>query len=278
MLNWERRSEEGFAYNLNYSYSGQKFNPGIGFVQRPGIQGFQGGLLYGWMPGEESKLFNLNVNIRGERYTRLEDGKLESLRIGPGLDINTKKEFGGEFSVEYQKEGVLWDFPLSDSIWIKEDNYSFVSLRGDFRTPESKMLSARIEMNGGGFYDGRRYGIRLESMMNVSSSLQLSAAYEFNAIRFPDRDTNNSLNIHSTNVKALYMMNTKLSASILVQYVNTEDEFIANFRLRYNPREGNDFYLVYNEYRGINNRNEVPMAPAYFNRTIMLKYTHTFRL
>jgi len=279
MVNLERRSEEGFAYNLNYSYSGQKFNPGVGFVQREGIQGFQGGVLYGWMPGEESKWFNYTVKVMGERYTRLEDGKLESLRIGPQFEINTKKEIGGEITVEYQKEGVLEDFPLSDSIWIKAGNYSFFSVNGDIRTPESKIVSAFIMLNGGEFYDGRRYGVMFGPMLNISSSLQLSAHYEFNAIRFPDRETNNTLNIHSINVKALYMLNTKISASVLVQYVNTEDDLIANFRLRYNPREGNDFYLVYNEYRGINNdRNEIPAPPSFYNRTIMLKYTHTFRL
>jgi hypothetical protein len=277
-VNWERRSEEGFAYNLNYSYSGQKFNPGIGFVQRPGMQGFQGGLMYGWIPGEESKVFNYNVNIRGERYTRLEDGQQESLRIGPGFELNTKREIGGELSVEYQEEGVLNDFPLTDSIWIKAGNYSFVGVRGDIRTPESKKVSARLELNGGGFFDGRNYGIEVESMLNFSSSLQLSAAYEFNAIRFPDRETNNALNIHSTNVKALFMLNTKISASVLVQYVNIEDEFITNFRFRYNPREGNDFYIVYNGFRGLNDNNEIPAPPSYYNRTIMLKYTHTFRL
>jgi hypothetical protein len=279
MLNWERRSEEGFAYNFNYSYSGQKFQPGIGFVQRPGMQGFQGGMLYGWMPGEKSKLFNSNVNLRGERYTRLSDGKQESLRIGPGFELNTKKEFGGEFSVEYVEEGVLEDFPLTDSIWIQSGEYSFTGIRGEIRTPQSKTVSAAIGMEGGGFFDGRNLGFEIESSLNLSASLQLSAAYEFNAIRFPGRETNNELNIHSANVKALYMLNTKISATVMLQYVNTEDELIANFRLRYNPREGNDFYLVYNEYRGIQyDMNEIPKPPAFYNRTIMLKYTHTFRL
>jgi|WetSurSiteA1Bulk_404760.scaffolds.fasta_scaffold00754_4 hypothetical protein len=278
MVNLERRSEEGFAYNFNYSYSGQEFNPGMGFVQRPGIQGFQGGLLYGWIPGEESKLFNYMINLRGERYTRLEDGELESLRIGPGFEINTKKEIGGEMSVEYQEEGVSRDFQLSDSIWIKAGNYSFMGFRADIRTPESKKLSVRLGLNGGGFFDGQNFGIEAESMLNISSSLQLSAAYEFNAIRFPDRETNNSLDVHSANVKALFMLNTKISASILAQYVNTEDDFIFNFRFRYNPREGNDFYIVYNGYRGLNGSSEIPAPPDFYNRTIMLKYTHTFIL
>jgi hypothetical protein len=73
------------------------------------------------------------------------------------------------------------------------------------------------------------------------------------------------------------MMNTKLSVSALVQYVNTSNDLIANFRIRFNPREGNDFYLVYNEYRGVGMDGEVPAIPSYFNRTVMLKYTYTFR-
>ena len=75
------------------------------------------------------------------------------------------------------------------------------------------------------------------------------------------------------------MFSTKLSASLLLQYVNTEDELITNFRLRYNPREGNDFYLVFNDFRGIdNNRYVVPQRPSFFNKTVMVKYTHTFIL
>jgi hypothetical protein len=133
-----------------------------------------------------------------------------------------------------------------------------------------------MQVDGGEFFDGKKYGIMFGPMLNLSASLQLSAHYEFNAIRFPDRETNNSLNIHALNMKALYMLNTKISASVMAQYVNTEDDFVFNFRFRYNPREGNDFYIVYNEYRGLSGDNEVPAPPAFYNRTIMLKYTHTF--
>ena len=74
------------------------------------------------------------------------------------------------------------------------------------------------------------------------------------------------------------MLNTKLSATALVQYINTSGDFVMNFRLRYNPKEGNDLYLVINDYQGITNRVMVPDLPKYYDRTIMLKYTHTFRL
>jgi hypothetical protein len=278
MVNWERRSEKGFAYNLNYIFSGQKFNPGVGFVMRGGVQGVNAGLIYGWFPGEKSKLFNYNINIRGERYSRLEDGKLESMRISPGLEINTKKDLHTEISLEIQQEGVLHDFQLSDSIKIQAGDYSFTGLQVQFGTSDSRLISIRGDVNGGEFYDGKRIGFRVEPNFNLSSSLKLSALYEFNAIRFPERVINNSLNIYSVNLKFLYMFSTKLSASVLLQYVNTEDELIGNFRLRYNPREGNDFYLVYNDFRGIGNRYSIPALPPFFNKTIMVKYTHTFIL
>jgi hypothetical protein len=74
------------------------------------------------------------------------------------------------------------------------------------------------------------------------------------------------------------MFSTKLSATLFVQYVNTEDELITNFRLRYNPREGNDFFLVFNDFRGITDSYSIPERPKFFNKTIMVKYTHTFIL
>jgi len=278
LLNWERRSEEGIGYNLNYTYSGQEFNPGVGFIRLAGVQGLNGQLMYGWIPGEKSKLLNYNINVRGERYTRLEDGGLESMKVSPGFEINTKKGIHTEAGLEMQNEGVLYDFNLSDSIIIYAGDYSFIGSEFRFGTSQARKISIRADANIGQFYDGNRIGFRVEPNFNVSSSLNLSAAYEFNAIRFPERETNNALDIHSVNLKALYMFSTKLSASVLLQYINTEDDLITNFRLRYNPREGNDFYLVYNDYRGVSDKYIVPEPPKFFNKTIMFKYIHTFIL
>lgn len=278
LVDWERRSEEGFAYQLNYTYSGQKFTPGTGFVMRGGVQGLSGQMLYGWIPGEKSRLFNYNINVRAERYSRLEDGNLESMEISPGFEINTKKNLHAEISLEYQEEGVLDDFQLSEDIRINAGNYSFLGIEGRFGTSESRVISMRGELSGGQFYDGNRIGLEAESNFNLSASFKLSGGYELNAIWFPERETNNRLNIHSLNMKALYMFSTKLSASLLIQYINTEDELITNFRLRYNPREGNDFYLVFNDFRGITESYLIPKRPEFFNRTLMVKYTHTFIL
>lgn len=289
MANMERRSEKGFAYDITWSRSGTDFNPGIGFIQRPGLWGIMGRFLYGWLPGEESKLFNYAITFNVGRFERLEDHHLESFEMGPGFEINTKRNYGIEFSIQYSKEDVSWGYNITDSIEISPGLYEQLGIRGDLRMPDSKKVTARIEFEAGGFYDGLKYSLGLDPMLNISPSLQVSGGYGIDIIRFPKRESNNEVTIHNINGRVLYMMNTKLSVSLLVQYVNTQDELITNFRLRYNPREGNDFYLVFNENRNFNPTTTIhdnfPSmgyktldTPSFFNRTIMLKYTHTFRL
>ena len=278
LINWQRRSEKGFSYDLKYFYSGQEFNPGIGFVRMEGVQGINANLMYGWFPGETSKFFDYGFSVRFDRFNRLEDGELESMVIAPEFRFSTKKGLRGGVEAEYQEEGVIYPFSLSDEITISPGLYSFYGFQTRWNTPENKMISVEMDLSAGQFYDGNRKGTEIEANLNLSSSFRLGAEYEFNALRFPDRPGHNSLDIHSVNVKALYMLSTKLSASALVQYVNTEDELITNFRIRYNPREGNDFYIVYNDFRGVNRLNSVPALPSFFGKTVMVKYTHTFIL
>ena len=154
--------------------------------------------------------------------------------------------------------------------------YSFMAFEGRIFTPQTKPLGAMIRMEAGGFFDGNIISVEASPILNLSASLQISGAYEYNYITFPDR--NQSMQSHIGRLNILYMYSTKLSASAFVQLNTSNDAFIGNFRLRYNPREGNDFYLVFNESRGFMASSSDPEIPPYYNRAILLKYTHTFRL
>jgi hypothetical protein len=274
--NWERRSSKGIAYSMGYSYSGQTFKPGIGFVNMGSMQQISGTLSYGWFAKPESKIYNIEPSISASRYMRLSDGKQESLTVSPGFSIESKKGYSANIGLDYNQEGVLFNFPISDSVSVLAGDYSFTNGSLGLGTPSAKAFRVSLNLNGGEFYDGNKYGFSVSPVYNVSGSLQLTASYQYNHITFPER--NKELSIHSTNAKVVYMLSTKLSASVFVQYINTTNNLISNFRLRYNPREGNDFYLVFNDYRGVNNIELVPALPDYYNRTVLIKYTHTFRL
>lgn len=277
-LQWERRSDQGLTYNINYSYSGEDFTPKVGFVRRDSLQSINGRVQYSWIFPEKSKLFNLSAGITGERSMRLPGGELETIILSPEIKANTKNGFHYEIAGYYHKEGVSRKFGLSDSVYVEAGTYTFSDVRIQINTPRTRSISGRYEFVSGYFWDGWKNTFTATNYLNPSSSLQLNATYTYNSIKFPDRDKLNSLRIHLVNFGALYMLNTKLSVSALIQYVTSDSRIISNFRLRFNPSEGNDLYLVFNDYRTLGNDENPIKLPEFFNRTVMLKYTHTFLL
>jgi hypothetical protein len=275
-ITWERRSDEGFAYDLNYTFTGEQMNPDMGFLRRNDIQGMGGRLQYGWIGDETSKFFSNRAMFQVRRNNRVSDGSLESMEISPGWFLNTKMGLGAFIELKYMKEGVDEDFDLSDDVMVPAGEYGFTAFEARIFTPSSKPIGAKIDFEAGGFFDGNIVSVEVEPILNLSASLQISGAYEYNYISFPDR--NQSMKSHIGRLNILYMYSTKLSASAFVQLNTSNDAFIGNFRLRYNPREGNDFYLVFNESRGFMASSSDPEIPPYYNRAILLKYTHTFRL
>jgi hypothetical protein len=128
----------------------------------------------------------------------------------------------------------------------------------------------------GTFYDGWRTSLGVEPRWNLSSSLELSGTYELNRVSFSERDQR--FTAHIARIRALVMFDTKFSATTFVQYNSAVDAVIGNIRLRYNPREGIDLYLVYNESLNTMRRQDSLIYPLTSNRAILLKYSYTFNL
>lgn len=275
---WQRRRQDKFYYLASLKYTGQNFYPGVGYVQKPGLYGAYVNVGYGFMPDEKSKVFLHGPTFIYDLEKRLSDKELDWLLLRPGWQFQTKTGFRATANLSYEKHGVRWQFPLSDVI-IPVGNYTFTSLNVQLNNSPAKIFSYQISGNVGQLYDGKGYAISVTPRWNVSSHLQIGAMYAYNHLRFTKRVTKDISNIHMANLNALYMFNTQLSASAFVQYENTTKSLVSNFRLRYNPREGNDLYLVLNDSRRVGSSAGVlPIPPPFNNNTIMIKYTHTFTL
>ncbi len=272
----QRRAEEGFLYEGKYAYWGKNFIPGAGFIFINNIHEVRGTLGYGWFPGENSPIFKYSWENDFEMTKRISDGKIEIMEIATQFKMDLKSGYGIFISLGHNQEGLLFDFYLPNNIIVKSDDYTFWNLSSRFNTPRTKKIVAEFSIDGGGFYDGKQFSVGLEPEFNLSSSLQLAAAYKFDKVSFPDQ--NHSFTNNLARVKATYMINTKLSMSSFIQYNELDNILLTNFRLRYSPRDGNDFYLVLNDLRNAVLSDSTPQLPAFLNQTILLKYTHTFRL
>jgi len=273
--NWERRSSKGLGYNLGYSQSGIHYNPGIGFEMLEDYISLRGGVKYGWLPGEEAKMYSHSPGIRIQKRYYVNDGSLMSFSLSGGWEILTKNQWQGSLQLERNTEN------LRDSLEIIEGEgfvpparYDFVNLQGSLVTPGSKPIYIMLRTDMGQFFDGTRFSINLQPTWNISKHLEMGAIYNLDKLNFSARDV--KLTNHIIGIKSTYMLDTRLSLNAYIQYNTAVNGILTNIRLRYNPKEGNDFYIVFNEGRNTRLTGEVPHLPVYSGRSMLLKYNYTF--
>jgi hypothetical protein len=69
---------------------------------------------------------------------------------------------------------------------------------------------------------------------------------------------------------------TKTSTAAFVQYNSAGDVVVLNVRFRYNPSEGTDLYVVWNESLNTDRFALTPSPPLSQRRTLLVKYARTF--
>jgi len=272
-INWERRTQEGFAYNWSFSRVGDVFNPGIGFIFRDNYTRFGNQVLFGWIP-ENSFLTRHNVYFNGNAYLNNDDRTIESAELGPGWEYNGKAGYFGNVSIKMLHEDVSDSFSISDKVDVPDGEYTFYNFSGFFHSPMGYFINTMVMIDAGSFYDGWRFSLGLTPTWSISSDFELSGFYQYNRVSFSNRFQD--LTAHIGRLRLLWMLSISVSFSAYVQYNSADDAVITNVRFRYNPREGNDLYLVYDEGYNTDRFREIPFRPHSNNRTILLKYSYTF--
>ena len=200
----------------------------------------------------------------------------QSFETELSYDLSFKSGFSGMFAFKHTYENVADTFSFSKKAYVPAGKYGFNQIETHLNTPKTNKFVLGLDFWGGSFYDGRRMTFGVEPSWNIGSSLQLGLKYIHNFLTFNNRNQTFSGGV--AGFKALVMFTTTTSISTFIQYNSAENAVITNFRFRYNPREGNDFYIVVNEGRNTYRDIENPRLPLYSNRSILLKYTYTFTL
>lgn len=276
LVHWERRKLEGFSYLFLSSYSGTDFNPGIGFEIFDDYYVTRADLIYTWISPDSARLQSHNIMLRNYHMNSVVDGSLLFYYGGPTWTFATKNGWGGSFNVVYNYEFLEEAFEILDPVMVPAGNYHFINSKMTLNTPMNRPLKTLLGLDGGAYYDGFRLSPSIQPAWNLGASVELGGIYRYDLVRFPDR--NQTLRNHIAGLRALYMLSTKISFSAFVQYNSAIGKVISNFRFRYNPREGTDLYLVFNEGRNTLLEREIPTLPIYDERSIMLKFTYTFQL
>ena len=271
---WERRTNKGLGGLFRIGRRGPHYDPGMGFEMLEDYTVIGGNVLYGWLPGSQSPLQSHNVFNTTRIILRNEDGGLRTLLFQPGWEFSAKNGWFGNFSLVLQRESLTEPFELSDDISVPVGEYTFFGFQGVFTTPMNRLLSTMVNVETGQFYDGQRLSIGVTPFWTVVNDISLSGFYQYNWAEFPDR--NQAFTAHIARIKLEATLSTAFTASAFIQYNSAASLAIANIRLRYNPKEGNDLYVVINDCLYTDRSSEIPHLPPYSSRAVMIKYSTTF--
>ena len=179
-----------------------------------------------------------------------------------------------EFELSAQVEDLLEPLTFPENTSVPVGRYDFYELSGEYRMRDGTLFRTDANLSVGSFFDGWNIEVELEPTWNVSRAVELGAAYQFNRVRFPDRDQD--FYVHLARVRGQLSFDTRASVQAFVQYNTAADALSANMRFRYNFKEGNDLWIVYNEGWNTDRYGGLAVLPVTDNRTLLLKYTYTF--
>jgi hypothetical protein len=275
VVDWTRRRLSGFSYQNALVWSGPGYDPAVGFESRKDFTRGQSDWNYQWHPGEASTFRRVWLGLQSNAWVRNPDDRVDTGQIKPFLTLETKPGLSVQFSTNTTYEDVSELFSLSDDADIPAGSYWATEGALEFRAPRGWTIRPNLTATFGEFFDGARTGLKSDVNWAVNQHLELVSGWEWNRIRFDER--NQAFDAHLLRVTARGAVDVHFSFDAFMQYNSLTDVVSTNARLRYNFREGQDLWFVWNE--GLNVRRPevlgVPRLPFSDARTLTMKYTHT---
>jgi hypothetical protein len=272
-LELNRRRRSGFGYTLGAILSGPNYNPGVGFVDRNDFKFGTAAVSNTWLMQEGAFIWH-KIELLGNAYFSNDDHDLLSSEIGSEWSFSTRNLDGGSILVKQVHENLVEEFALSNDVKIPIGSYDFYRITGSYEMSVDKTIRTNVTLETGPFYDGWLHSVVLTPSWYISKHFQLNLQYSYNHAEFDNRDE--VFNAHISRLSIGSALNRKVSANALVQYNSAADLFSANVRFRYNFREGQDLWVVFNTGLNTGRMDQSPVLPSIDTQSILVKYIHTF--
>jgi hypothetical protein len=231
---------------------------------------------YTWLPRRESPLIWHTLGVAAFAFLRNQDRSVESAEAGPEWEFAAKSGAGGSLEAKLAFEDLLLPFTISPDAVVPAGSYLFVRVGASYHFSHTRVFQLNPRVDAGTFYDGWQATVEVIPIWHVSPHLELSGSYPYTRVRFPDREQ--SLDVHLGRVRIGTALNTKLSTKGFLQFNSTTHALSANVRFRFNFREGDDLWIVYNEAMNTDRDRSAPKLPLTDTRAVLVKYTYTLHM
>jgi hypothetical protein len=274
-LFWERRSLDGFAWEIEGVRSGTDFSPALGFAARDAFTSGIADLYYSRRPGPGSVLARWRFIATTRGYWRSADASVESALHRLRTQLFFRNGFFWNTALNLTYEHL--DAPLAlPGATVPAGGYRGVDLFTNVDLPRSMRLGGFAVVHVGSVFDGLRTDVTVGGRLNFSRHVTVQPEVQLQRLSFGVRDQ--VVRADRAGLRVQAALDTRFSAEAFVQYNRAADRVAANARLRYQRGEGRDVFLVYEGVRDLGDLLD-PTARA-LGRTdgrLLLKVTHTLR-
>lgn len=274
------QSREGLSYSLTADWIGSKFIPAMGFVEETDLLSTGAAVGYVWKAKEKSKVAYRHVNINfSDRYKpEVNKGESEFANLEVGMSFKSGAVIN-LVPVELKTDRLFEDWQIADHLTIPKGKYFMYSPGIYFNSPQKTNVRGELNVIFFDFYGGHRLTVAPNVTYIINKHLSVEAVYEMNRISFPKSFSDNGSAIYlshlvSANISVFF--SSKFSIKLLSQYDNLSNSVGSNLRIRYNPREGTDLYIVYNSGMNTHLNRLDPHLPLIDNQALVIKFSKTF--
>ena len=224
---------------FTYKFVGQNFYPALGFVNRTGINLYDGivGHLARFRPGAFLRTFE--VNSRGQFFTDLNGRLLDSeMRFGGRVFTAADDDFQLHLVRSYERLDV--PFTLPTGVVVPAGSYNWTNFAWHMSTAENRPIQVHFDLSCCSLYNGTGIRPRIDFRYRPNEVYELEINYEANFIRLPTGD----IDIHVAALTGTLNLTPDMQLVLQSQYDNVSGSFAFLGRYRWEFRPGTELLVA----------------------------------
>ncbi len=170
-----------------------------------------------------------------------------------------------------------WIF--SANATIPTGTYNMWKFNPSFTTGSAFRYIFSLDVLSSGFYGGKQLSVNFSSGYDLNKNVKVEVGGSINRFKFPGSymsNGTNTVNINRLFSRVKLAFSNKAFLNLYAQYDNVQKSLGWNLRFRYMPKEGTDFYVVYNLNSNTETNSYTPEKPFVNNQLFILKFSKTF--
>jgi hypothetical protein len=257
--------DTGFSYTLLQ----ENFQADLGFLERPGTRKLEPRFSISPRPRSDT-IRQFLFSYRLEDFRRVTDDQLETRFHHFNYSIFFHSGASFRFAPHHETENLFEDLSLPGGLTVPVGRYSWWYYSFNYSLNPARKLSGSLGYRYEKDYYGKggaRHQWQISPVLKLSSRFSTDIRYTINRIGLFGGELET---FHQVNSGVNIALSRKWLTSTSIQYNSSRDLVGVNFRLNYIYRPGDDFFIVYNDFR---DRTD---APAELDRSLAIKFTHSF--